>query len=146
MSNQLLVSNALLAVFSYGVRCGARAELEEMLQAVRVLQPRGAIGDVCEARMEIGARNWLAASRILREADARGEGGPIVWALHSWCLHALGDVEWQRLAHAVLDSGDATAMAIVDRFLPHAQEETQAGYRHDDVRARVSEALSVGAL
>jgi type III secretion protein HrpB1 len=146
MSNPLIVSNALLAVYSWGVRCGARAELEDMLQAIRVLQPRGAIGDVCEARMEIGACNWLAASRILREADERGDGSPIVWALSSWCLHMLDDIEWQRLAHAVLDSGNDTAIAIVDRFLTRIGDAAPAGYRSDDMRARVGEALGAAAL
>jgi type III secretion protein HrpB1 len=146
MSNPPIVSNVLLAVFSWGVRAGARAELEDLLQALRVLHPRGAIGDVCEARMEIGAGNWLAASQVLRQVDARGDGSPIVWALSSWCLHAQDDIEWQRLAHAVLDSRNATAIAIVDRFLPEARDDAHLAYRNDDARVRVAEALGVAAL
>jgi type III secretion protein HrpB1 len=143
------VSNVLLEVFSWGVRAGTRAELEDVLQALRVLHPHGAIGDVCEARMEIGARNWLAASQVLRQVDARGDGSPIVWALSSWCLHAQDDIEWQRLAHAVLDSGNTTAIAMIDCFLPRA-EYTEYGAHssahHDDARTRVAEALGVAAL
>lgn len=142
MSNPQLVSNVLLAMFSWGVRCGARAELEDMLQALRVLQPQGPIGDICEARLEIGSGNWLAASQILRQIDERGEGSPIVWALQSWCLYTLEDIEWQRCAHAVLGSGNDTATAIVDRFLTPVDENGHFGYRSDDMRARVAEALS----
>jgi type III secretion protein HrpB1 len=141
MSNQTIVSNVLLTVFSWGVRCNARTELEDMLPALRVLHPRGSIGDVCEARIEIGARNWLAASRMLRQIDERGDGSPIVWALSSWCLHSLDDIEWQRLAHDVLDSGNDTAIAIVDRFLARMHDAASTGYRSDDMRARVAEAL-----
>jgi type III secretion protein HrpB1 len=146
MSNPPVVSNVLLTMFSWGVRCGARTELDDMLEAVRVLHPRGAIGDVCEARMEIGARNWLAASRILRQIDERGEGSPIVWALSSWCLHSLDDIEWQRQAHAVLDSGNDTAVAIIDRFLTQTDDTAYSGYRHDDMRTRVAEAIGAAAL
>jgi type III secretion protein HrpB1 len=140
------VSNVLLEVFSWGVRAGTRAELEDVLQALRVLHPHGAIGDVCEARMEIGARNWLAASQVLRQVDARGDGSPIVWALSSWCLHAQDDIEWQRLAHAVLDSGNATAIAMIDCFLPRAEYDAHSSAHHADARTRVAEALGVAAL
>jgi len=143
MSNSSGVSDVLLTMFSWGVRCGARAELEDMLQAVRVLHPHGATSDVCEARMEIGAGDWLAASQLLRQADARGDGNPVVWALQSWCLYSLDDIEWQRLAHAVLDSGNETATAIVARFLP---QQAQADYRGDNTRERVAQALGVAAL
>ncbi|WP_144114306.1 HrpB1 family type III secretion system apparatus protein [Paraburkholderia sp. BCC1886] len=143
MSNPQLVSNVLLTIFSWGVRSGARAELEEMLQALRALQPNGPIGDICEARLEIASGNWLGASQTLRQVDERGEGSPIVWALQSWCLYTLDDIEWQRYAQAVLASGHDTATAIVDRFLTHHEDEaSHVGYRHDDMRVRVSEALS----
>ncbi|WGS54173.1 HrpB1 family type III secretion system apparatus protein [Paraburkholderia sp. D15] len=142
MSNPSVVSNVLLTMFSWGVRCGARAELEDMLQALRVLQPHGPLGDICEARLEIGSANWLAASQVLRQIDERGEGSPIVWALQSWCLYTLDDIEWQRCAHDVLASGNDTATAIVDRFLAPADDGAHLGYRSDDMRARVAEALS----
>jgi type III secretion protein HrpB1 len=141
MSNPHVVSNVLLTMFSWGVRCGARAELEAMLQALRVLQPHGAIGDICEARLEIGSGNWLAASQVLRQIDERGDGSPIVWALQSWCLYTLDDIEWQRCAHAVLGSTNDTAIAIVDRFLTRDSESGNLGYRNDDVHARVTEVL-----
>ncbi|MGF6483064.1 HrpB1 family type III secretion system apparatus protein [Paraburkholderia sp. JPY419] len=142
MSNPQVVSNILLTMFSWGVRCGSRAELEDMLPALRVLHPHGPTGDICEARIEIGSSNWLAASQVLRQIDERGDGGPIVWALQSWCLYTLGDIEWQRCARTVLASGHPTAIAIVDRFLAPTGNDDQAGYRSADAHARVTEALN----
>ncbi|MBY8606286.1 HrpB1 family type III secretion system apparatus protein [Burkholderia arboris] len=142
MSNPQIVSNILLTMFSWGVRCDSRAELEDMLPALRVLHPHGPTGDICEARLEIGSSNWLGASQVLRQIDERGDGGPISWALQSWCLYMLGDIEWQRCARAVLANGHPTAIAIVDRFLAAASDDQPAGYRSTDASARVMEALS----
>ncbi|WP_175865929.1 HrpB1 family type III secretion system apparatus protein [Burkholderia cepacia] len=142
MSNPQVVSNILLTMFSWGVRCGSRAELEDMLPALRVLHPHGASSDICEARLEIGSSNWRAASQVLRQIDERGDGGPIVWALQSWCLYMLGDIEWQRCARAVLAISHPTAIAIIDRFLAAASEDQHMGYRSADALARVAEALS----
>ncbi|WP_322074588.1 HrpB1 family type III secretion system apparatus protein [Burkholderia cepacia] len=142
MSNPQVVSNILLTMFSWGVRCGSRAELEDMLPALRVLHPHGASSDICEARLEIGSSNWRAASQVLRQIDERGDGRPIVWALQSWCLYMLGDIEWQRCARAVLAISHPTAIAIIDRFLAAASEDQHMGYRSADALARVAEALS----
>ncbi|KML60524.1 hypothetical protein VL15_09070 [Burkholderia cepacia] len=142
MSNPQVVSNILLTMFSWGVRCGSRAELEDMLPALRVLHPHGTTGDICEARLEIGSSNWLAASQVLRQIDERGDGGPISWALQSWCLYMQSDIDWQRCARAVLANGHPTAIAIVDRFLAAASDNQQVGYRSADAHARVAEALS----
>ena len=77
MSNPQIVSNILLTMFSWGVRCDSRAELEDMLPALRVLHPHGPTGDICEARIEIGSSNWLGASQVLRQIDERDR-------LHVW--------------------------------------------------------------
>lgn len=108
----------LLTLFSAGLRGGARSELEELLLAIRALQPQGNVADICEVRLLIGAGQWVEALHVLRQMDASGNGSSLCSALQAWCLYTLGDKEWQRHVAAVMDGGgDAASTALVQRFL-----------------------------
>ena len=126
------VLGVLLAIYSAGLRLGARAELEELLLVLRQLHPNPSVVDICEVRLLINSRRWIDALRLLRQVDAHGFGSPVVTALESWCLYVLGDRDWRRCAAAIVHAGDPTALAIVAKFV---------GVQGDAVPGRLAEAL-----
>jgi type III secretion protein HrpB1 len=137
------VLQVLFSVFYGGVQINARSDSEDLLLALRTLVRPGPFIELCDARMQIRSSDWSEGARILLQIDEQGDGSPLVWALRSLCLKMLGDDEWRRCAEAVIDSGDATGMAIVARFL-NVHENAQEAHR-DDIATRITEAMRPGA-
>ena len=136
------VLDALMSVFSGGVRVGARTDLEDMLLALRTWQPNTPLADVLEARLRISHEDWREAAQLLRHVGDQHSGLPIVSALHGLCLFMLQDDEWRRLASEVMESGNQTAIAIVGRFLGVTAEP---GAHSSDLAGRVAEAIHTSA-
>ncbi|PCE32394.1 HrpB1 family type III secretion system apparatus protein [Burkholderia ubonensis] len=133
---------ALLSVFSAGLRAGAHADLDELLLALRVLQPRNAAVDLCDVRLRIGRRDWIGALHILRTLEEQERGTPLCAALQSWCLYALQDDDWRRYAQTVVLSGDRASTVLVGRFLKvDAFADGAGGHDDDDVAARIAQLL-----
>jgi type III secretion protein HrpB1 len=131
------VLNALMSVFSAGMRVGAPAELDDMLIMLRTWQPHSPLADVCEARLLINHSQWREASHLLRHVTDHHAGLPIVTALNALCLFMLQDDEWRRCASDVVALGNETALALVARFLdlPDSASPTE------DLAARVTAAI-----
>ncbi|AOJ84196.1 hypothetical protein WS86_26900 [Burkholderia savannae] len=133
---------ALLSAFSAGLRANAHADLDELLLALRALQPRNAAVDLCDVRLRISRRDWIGALHILRTLEEQERGTPLCSALQSWCLFALRDDDWRRYAQTVLLSGDRASTALVGRFLKvNELAASDRGAHDDDVAARVSQLL-----
>lgn len=111
------VLNAMMSVFSGGMRLGTQSELQDLLAAIRVWQPNSPLADVCEARMLINHTEWREAANLLRHVTSRHASLPIVSALLALCLYMLRDDEWRIAANEAVDSGNETAVAIVARFM-----------------------------
>lgn len=137
------VLKVLLSIFYNGVQINARSDSEELLLALRTLAAPGAFIELCDARMKIRDGDWSEGARILLQLNEQGDGSPIVWALRALCLKMLGDDEWRRCVEAVLESGDATSMAIVARFLN--VHETAETAHLNDVATRITESMRSGA-
>ncbi len=134
---------ALLSVFSAGLRASAHADLDELLLALRVMQPRNAAVDLCDVRLRIGRRDWIGALHILRTLEEQERGTPLCAALQSWCLYALHDDDWRRYAQTVLLSGDRASTVLVGRFLKVSELAMGGvgGHDDDDVAARIAQLL-----
>jgi type III secretion protein HrpB1 len=111
------VLNAMMSVFSGGMRIGTQSELQDLLAAIRVWQPNSPLADVCEARMLINRTEWREAANLLRHVTSHHASLPIVSALLALCLYMLRDDEWRIAANEAVDSGNDTAVAIVARFM-----------------------------
>ncbi|WP_323117799.1 HrpB1 family type III secretion system apparatus protein [Burkholderia alba] len=107
----------LLSAFSAGLRASAHADLDELLLALRVLQPRSVAVDLCDVRLRISRRDWIGALHILRTLEEQERGTPLCTALQGWCLYSLDDDEWRRYAQMVLLCGDPASTTLVARFL-----------------------------
>ncbi|KVC96647.1 HrpB1 family type III secretion system apparatus protein [Burkholderia ubonensis] len=132
---------ALLSAFSAGLRASAHADLDELLLALRVLQPRNAAVDLCDVRLRISRRDWIGALHILRTLEDQQRGTPLCAALQSWCLYALQDDDWRRYAQTVVLSGDRASTVLVGRFLKVDELADVVGMHDDDVAARISQLL-----
>lgn len=121
------VLNAMMSVFSGGMRMGAMPELYDLLGALRAWQPDSPLADVCEARLLINQTEWREAASLLRHVTSRHTNLPIVSALYALCLFMLRDDEWRRAATEAVDTGNDTAIAIVARFL------NVSGDKHTDM-------------
>jgi type III secretion protein HrpB1 len=130
------VLNALMSVFSAGMRIGAPAELDDMLIMLRTWQPHSPLADVCQARLLINHSQWREASQLLRHVTDHHAGLPIVTALNALCLFMLQDDEWRRCASDVVTLGNETALAVVARFL----NVTDGDVSSEDLAARVTAA------
>lgn len=132
----------LLSVFSAGLRAGAHADLDELLLALRILQPRNAAPELCDVRLRIGRRDWLGALHILRTLEEQERGTPLCAALQSWCLYALQDDDWRRYAQTVLLTGDHASTVLVGRFLKVDELVALGAAGHDDdVATRIAQLL-----
>ncbi|WP_431824380.1 HrpB1 family type III secretion system apparatus protein [Burkholderia sp. F1] len=133
---------ALLSAFSAGLRANAHADLDELLLALRILQPRNAAVDLCDVRLRISRRDWIGALHILRTLEDQQRGTPLCAALQSWCLYALQDDDWRRYAQTVVLSGDRASTVLVGRFLKVNERADAVGmHDDDDVAARISQLL-----
>ncbi|WDD92569.1 HrpB1 family type III secretion system apparatus protein [Burkholderia sp. FERM BP-3421] len=131
-------SRILLSVFSAGLRANAHADLDELLLALRVLQPRSAAVDLCDVRLRISRRDWIGALHILRTLEEQDRGTPLCAALQGWCLYSIDDDDWRRYVQTVLLSGDEASTSLVGRFL---RVETLAASAADDVAVRIGHLL-----
>jgi type III secretion protein HrpB1 len=111
------VLGMLLSIFGAGLRIDARADMEELLLALRLLHPKPSAVDICEVRLLVNSRKWIEALRLLIQIEEHEPGSPAILALQGWCLYVLGDKDWRRCVAAVLRSGDSTGIAIAARFL-----------------------------
>jgi type III secretion protein HrpB1 len=134
------VLNAMLSVFSGGMRIGAMPELHDVLGALRAWQPDSPLADVCEARLLINQTEWREAATLLHHVRTRHANLAIVSALHALCLYMVNDDEWRRAATEVIDAGNETAIAIVARFLDVPSEEAESVHA-PDLSARVLAAI-----
>jgi type III secretion protein HrpB1 len=137
------VLKVLLSIFYGGIQINARSDSEELLLALRTLVAPGAVIELCDARMKIRDGDWSEGARILLQLDEQGDGSPIIRALRALCLKMLGDDEWRRCVEPVIESDDATSMAIVARFLN--VHETAEDVHFNDVATRITESMRSGA-
>jgi type III secretion protein HrpB1 len=134
------VLNAMMSVFSGGMRIGAMPELHDMLAALRAWQPDSPLADVCEARLLINQTDWREAANLLRHVTSRHANLPVVSALYALCLFMQHDDEWRRAATEAVATNNDTAIAIVARFLNVSADES-ASLHGADLSARVLAAI-----
>jgi type III secretion protein HrpB1 len=134
------VLNAMMSVFSGGMRIGAMPELHDVLGALRAWQPDSPLADVCEARLLINQTEWREAANLLRHVTSRHANLPVVSALYALCLFMQHDDEWRRAATDAVDTGNDTAIAIVARFLNVPNDEA-ASVHGPELSTRVLAAI-----
>lgn len=113
-------ARALSSVFAAGLAHADRADLEDLMMALRVLSPDAAVADLCEARLLMRSNRWLDALRMLAQVDGNGahEGGASkVNVLRAWCLLQLREPRWRSCIDAALGSADAGAVAAATALL-----------------------------
>ncbi|BCG01496.1 membrane protein (plasmid) [Paraburkholderia sp. PGU19] len=132
--------NAMMSVFSGGMRVGAMPELHDVLGALRAWQPDSPLADVCEARLLINQTEWREAANLLRHVTSRHANLPVVTALYALCLFMQHDDEWRRAATDAVDTGNDTAIAIVARFLNVPNDEA-ASVHDPELSMRVLAAI-----
>ena len=134
------VLNAMMSVFSGGMRIGAMPELHDVLGALRAWQPDSPLADVCEARLLIHQTEWREAASLLRHVTSRHANLPVVSALYALCLFMQHDDEWRRAATEAVDTHNDTAIAIVARFLNVPADESSS-LHGADLSTRVQAAI-----
>ncbi|MBN3759799.1 HrpB1 family type III secretion system apparatus protein [Burkholderia sp. Ac-20365] len=140
------VLNAMMSVFSGGMRIGAMPELHDVLGALRAWQPDSPLADVCEARLLINQTEWREAASLLRHVTDRHANLPVVSSLYALCLFMQQDDEWRRAATEAVDTGNDTAIAIVARFL-NVPGDDAGGLHGADLSMRVLAVIETnGAL
>ncbi|MCA8003494.1 HrpB1 family type III secretion system apparatus protein [Burkholderia metallica] len=137
------VLNAMMSIFSAGMRIGALPELHDMLLALRTWQPDSPLADVCEARMMINQTEWREAAGLLRVVTNRHANLPIVSALLALCLFMLHDDEWRQVATEAIASANDTAIAVVARFLNVGSEDSVPSHG-TDLSTRVLNVINTG--
>lgn len=136
------VVKMLLKLFKAGLRSSPRADLEELLEAVRVLRPGAPEPDICETQLRILMKDWIGAVHLLRDVDWRGKGSPLCSALQGWCLYELGDREWRRHVSTVLwDASDLASIALIGQFMNLPALRSLSTVDIDDLRATIVRAL-----
>lgn len=138
------VLNAMMSVFSGGMRVGAMPDLQDMLAALRAWQPDSPLADVCEARLLINRTEWREAASLLRHVTSQHANLPIVAALYALCLYMQHDDEWRRAAREAVDTGNDTAIAIVARFL-NVHNDESARFDDPNPSTRVLAAIETNA-
>lgn len=134
------VLNAMMSVFSGGMRIGATPELHDVLGALRAWQPDSPLADVCEARLLINQTEWREAANLLRHVTSRHANLHVVSALYALCLYMQHDDEWRRAATEAVDTNNDTAIAIVARFL-NLPADDSASVHDSDLSTRVLAAI-----
>jgi type III secretion protein HrpB1 len=108
----------MIGVLWAGVRLDTLSDLQDLLDAIAVLDPAATEPRVAIAWWHVRARTWGEALHELRRVERDGALSALGMALTALALYALGDPSWRTYAYAAAyQSDDAmatrTALALL---------------------------------
>jgi type III secretion protein HrpB1 len=135
------VRQLLFAIFNEGMRIKAHSDVDDLLSALRELEPPGPFIELCEARVQLSRQNWPEASRILKDIESQRGDISLVSALRALSLLMLHDDEWRQCAARAVENGDRPSLCIIASFLRLHEYDQLESVDSAELATQIAEAV-----